>query len=86
MSNIDQICNKILHGSDIYMNYVMESNRFKNFTPFPANCGPVMHLSSVRTSILLHWSFLLIIVCFLFLQVVNSAGLSFVKVWRVGRR
>ena len=51
-------------------NYFEGSTKFK----FSLNFAQRRICQKSGTSFLLHWSFILIIVCFIFLQVVNSAG------------
>ena len=55
-------------------NYFERSTKFKLSLNFRLIMAQWSICQKPRTSFLLHWSFILIIVCFIFLQVVNSAG------------
>ena len=55
-------------------NYFEASTKFKFSLNFRLTMAQWRICQKSGTSFLLHWSFILIIVCFIFLQVVNSAG------------
>ena len=55
-------------------NYFEGSTKFKFSLNFRLTMAQWRICQKSGTSFLLHWSFILIIVCFIFLQVVNSAG------------